>query len=69
MIPRQTNQKENQMIFELDNGKQLVGKACHGDTLYDVVVTNNLEIDGFGACEGTLACSTLPAAMSDARDK
>ncbi|KAI7690819.1 Adrenodoxin [Sarcoptes scabiei] len=49
------------VIFELDNGKQLVGKACHGDTLYDVVVTNNLEIDGFG----TLACSTCHLILSN----
>jgi ferredoxin len=29
-----------------------------GENLLDVVVNNNIDIDGFGACEGTLACST-----------
>lgn len=24
----------------------------------DVVVNNNIDLDGFGACEGTLTCST-----------
>ncbi|OQV22335.1 putative Adrenodoxin, mitochondrial [Hypsibius exemplaris] len=32
------------------------GKA--GDTLLDVIINNDLDFDGFGACEGTLACST-----------
>ena len=26
--------------------------------MLDVVINNDLDIDGFGACEGTLACST-----------
>lgn len=29
-----------------------------GKTLLDVVLDNDLDLDGFGACEGTLACST-----------
>lgn len=29
-----------------------------GDSLLDVVVKNNVDIDGFGACDGTLTCST-----------
>lgn len=29
-----------------------------GDSLFDVIVNNDIDIDGFGACEGTLACST-----------
>ncbi|VDK17903.1 unnamed protein product [Anisakis simplex] len=28
-----------------------------GDSLLDVVVNSDLPLDGFGACEGTLACS------------
>ncbi|XP_043928656.1 adrenodoxin, mitochondrial [Protopterus annectens] len=40
-----------------DNEKlTAVGKI--GDSLLDVVINNNLDIDGYGACEGTLACST-----------
>lgn len=29
-----------------------------GESLLDVVLNNNVDIDGFGACEGTLTCST-----------
>ena len=29
-----------------------------GDSLLDVVVDRDVQLDGFGACEGTLACST-----------
>ncbi|XP_072451363.1 ferredoxin 1b [Chiloscyllium punctatum] len=40
-----------------DNEKLTV-PAKEGESLLDVVIKNNLDIDGFGACEGTLACST-----------
>lgn len=33
-------------------------QAKIGDNLLDVIVDNDVDIDGFGACEGTLACST-----------
>ncbi|PIK34147.1 hypothetical protein BSL78_29032 [Apostichopus japonicus] len=29
-----------------------------GDSLLDVAIDNDLDIEGYGACEGTLACST-----------
>ncbi|XP_024906282.1 adrenodoxin, mitochondrial [Pteropus alecto] len=40
------------------DGETLTAEGKVGDSLLDVVVENNLDIDGFGACEGTLACST-----------
>ncbi|XP_067903511.1 ferredoxin 1b [Heterodontus francisci] len=40
-----------------DNEKLTV-VAKEGESLLDVVINHNLDIDGFGACEGTLACST-----------
>uniref|UniRef100_G1Q1S2 Adrenal ferredoxin n=1 Tax=Myotis lucifugus TaxID=59463 RepID=G1Q1S2_MYOLU len=40
------------------DGEILTTKGKIGDSLLDVVIENNLDIDGFGACEGTLACST-----------
>ncbi|XP_055963469.1 adrenodoxin [Sorex fumeus] len=40
------------------DGETLTTQGKVGDSLLDVVVDNNLDIDGFGACEGTLACST-----------
>lgn len=33
-------------------------KTEPGKTLYDAVIDNNVDIDGFGACEGTLCCTT-----------
>lgn len=39
-----------------------VGKV--GENLLDVVVNNDLDFDGFGACEGTLACSTCHLILS-----
>ncbi|XP_073806736.1 ferredoxin 1b isoform X1 [Danio rerio] len=32
--------------------------VTEGETLLDVVIKKNLDFSGFGACEGTLACST-----------
>ncbi|XP_009965416.2 adrenodoxin [Tyto alba] len=40
------------------NGERLTAMAKEGESLLEVVVNQNLAIDGFGACEGTLACST-----------
>ena len=33
-------------------------KGKVGDNLLDIIVDNNVDVDGYGACEGTLACST-----------
>lgn len=46
------------VTFVLYDGKKLVTEAKVGDTLLDVVVNNDLNIEGYGACEGTLTCST-----------
>ncbi|KAM6095568.1 adrenodoxin, mitochondrial [Chlamydotis macqueenii] len=47
------------------DGDKLTAKGKPGDSLLDVVVDNNLDIDGFGACEGTLACSTCHLIFED----
>ncbi|XP_026749394.1 adrenodoxin [Galleria mellonella] len=46
------------LTFILHDGKRLETEANVGDTLLDVVVNNDLNIEGYGACEGTLTCST-----------
>ena len=33
-------------------------QAKEGDNLLDIAINNDIDIDGFGACEGTLAYST-----------
>lgn len=40
------------------NGERIKVKGKIGDSLLDVVVNNSVDLDGFGACEGTLTCST-----------
>lgn len=46
------------VTFKLANGTKIKSKGNVGDSLLDVVVNNNIPLDGFGACEGTLTCST-----------
>ncbi|CAG2109877.1 unnamed protein product [Medioppia subpectinata] len=46
------------VTFVTTDGRRLTGAGKEGDSLLDVVVDNELDLDGFGACEGTLACST-----------
>ena len=39
--------------------------APEGENLLDIVINNDIDIDGFGACEGTLACSTCHLIFSE----
>ncbi|XP_033636105.1 adrenodoxin-like protein 2, mitochondrial isoform X2 [Asterias rubens] len=49
---------------ELD-GEKLTVKTSTGQNLLDVVIDNDLDIDGYGACEGTLSCSTCHLFFSE----
>ncbi|XP_014007533.1 adrenodoxin [Salmo salar] len=40
------------------DGEKISVKGSPGDSLLDVIIDQDLDFDGFGACEGTLACST-----------
>ncbi|KAJ1197223.1 hypothetical protein NDU88_001085 [Pleurodeles waltl] len=40
------------------DGERLTAAAKEGESFLDVVMKQNLDIEGYGACEGTLACST-----------
>ncbi|BFF98848.1 adrenodoxin-like protein 2 mitochondrial [Drosophila madeirensis] len=46
------------VTFVRANGTKIKTSGKVGDSLLDVVVNNNVDLDGFGACEGTLTCST-----------
>ncbi|XP_053214442.1 adrenodoxin-like [Panonychus citri] len=46
------------VTFIKAGGQKLVAYGRKNENLLDVVINNHLDIDGFGACEGTLACST-----------
>ncbi|XP_066149630.1 adrenodoxin-like protein 2, mitochondrial [Euwallacea fornicatus] len=50
--------KEVEITFIKANGARVKAKGKIGDSLLDVVINNDLDFDGFGACEGTLTCST-----------
>ncbi|XP_073439203.1 adrenodoxin, mitochondrial [Dendrobates tinctorius] len=47
------------------DGEAIVAEGKIGESLLDLVVEKNLDIDGFGACEGTLACSTCHLIFED----
>lgn len=52
------NSEEVKVTFVKANGERITAKGKIGDTLLDVVVNNSIDFDGYGACEGTLTCST-----------
>lgn len=47
-----------EITFVKANGDRIKVKGKIGESLLDVVVNNDVDLDGFGACEGTLTCST-----------
>ena len=52
------SEKEVKVTFVKPDGSRQTAKGKIGENLLDIVVDNEIDIDGFGACEGTLACST-----------
>ncbi|XP_039272136.2 adrenodoxin-like [Styela clava] len=46
-------------------GETTVVKAAPYDTILDVVIDNDLDIESFGVCEGTLGCSTCHVVLED----
>ncbi|RXG72775.1 Adrenodoxin, mitochondrial [Armadillidium vulgare] len=40
------------------SGQKFSVKGKEGDSILDVVKNNDLDIPGFGACDGTISCST-----------
>ncbi|KAF7214837.1 adrenodoxin [Nothobranchius furzeri] len=51
---------DNKVMVHFVNrdGEKITVKGSPGDSLLDIVINEDLDFDGFGACEGTLACST-----------
>lgn len=54
------------MTFVRASGERIKTKGKEGDSLLDVIVNNQIDLDGFGACEGTLTCSTCHLIFSQA---
>ncbi|XP_013785073.1 adrenodoxin-like [Limulus polyphemus] len=46
------------VTFIKDNGEQITVQGKVGENLLDIVINNDVDLEGYGACEGTLACST-----------
>ncbi|XP_011310853.1 adrenodoxin-like [Fopius arisanus] len=67
--PLQEKNEEVKVTFIRASGERIEAKGKIGDTLLDIVVNNEIDLDGYGACEGTLTCSTchliFPKAISD----
>ncbi|KAL6426143.1 hypothetical protein ACFW04_009008 [Cataglyphis niger] len=53
-----SKKKEISITFVKANGERIKAKGKIGDNILDIVVNNDIDLDGFGACEGTLTCST-----------
>lgn len=49
---------EVNITFVKVNGDRIKAKGKVGDSILDIVVNNDIDLDGYGACEGTLTCST-----------
>ncbi|XP_070158559.1 adrenodoxin-like protein 2, mitochondrial [Polyergus mexicanus] len=50
--------KEVSITFVKASGERIKAKGKIGDSILDIVVNNDIDLDGYGACEGTLTCST-----------
>ncbi|XP_043276994.1 adrenodoxin-like protein 2, mitochondrial [Venturia canescens] len=58
------DKQEVKVTFIRASGERIVGKGKVGDSLLDIVVNNDIDLDGYGACEGTLTCSTCHLILS-----
>ncbi|KAG0711996.1 Adrenodoxin, mitochondrial [Chionoecetes opilio] len=47
-----------EVTYQKADGTTFTVQGKEGDNLLDVAINNDIDLDGFGACEGTLACST-----------
>ncbi|XP_071990353.1 adrenodoxin, mitochondrial [Engystomops pustulosus] len=60
-----SSENKVKITFINRDGDSIVAEGKVGESLLDLVVEKNLDIDGFGACEGTLACSTCHLIFED----
>ncbi|KAK4304711.1 hypothetical protein Pmani_023355 [Petrolisthes manimaculis] len=47
-----------EVTYERADGVTFTVQGKEGDNLLDIAINNDIDLEGFGACEGTLACST-----------
>ncbi|KAL6258861.1 hypothetical protein P5V15_010807 [Pogonomyrmex californicus] len=53
-----SKKNEVTITFVKANGERIKAKGKVGDSILDIVVNNDIDLNGYGACEGTLTCST-----------
>ncbi|GIX85723.1 adrenodoxin, mitochondrial [Caerostris extrusa] len=67
--PARYYSKENSrwatIIFEKPDGTQIKRKGKVGDKIQEVVGINDPDFCGYGACDGTLSCSTCHVILSN----
>uniref|UniRef100_A0A8C5BET0 2Fe-2S ferredoxin-type domain-containing protein n=1 Tax=Gadus morhua TaxID=8049 RepID=A0A8C5BET0_GADMO len=65
--PVRFDMSDNKVTVHFVNrdGEKITAKGSPGDSLLDLVINEDLDFDGFGACEGTLACSTCHLVFSE----
>ncbi|XP_053976219.1 adrenodoxin-like protein 2, mitochondrial [Hylaeus anthracinus] len=59
-----SEKQEVNITFVKASGERIKAKGKVGDSILDIVVNNEIDLDGFGACEGTLTCSTCHLILS-----
>ena len=67
-INNTNNDQSVEVVYKKHTGEEFPTKTRLGENLLDVMVTNKLVDElqpGFGACEGTLACSTCHLIFSE----
>ncbi|GAB1602303.1 adrenodoxin-like [Argonauta hians] len=58
-LTSQTKTKDKVILHFVNvDGSKITTEAKVDNTILDTVIDNDLGFDGFGACEGTMACST-----------
>ncbi|XP_050457195.1 adrenodoxin-like protein 2, mitochondrial [Cataglyphis hispanica] len=53
-----SKKKEISITFVKATGERINAKGKIGDSILDIIVNNDIDLDGYGACDGSLTCST-----------
>uniref|UniRef100_A0A0N5CFF5 2Fe-2S ferredoxin-type domain-containing protein n=1 Tax=Strongyloides papillosus TaxID=174720 RepID=A0A0N5CFF5_STREA len=66
LMLRTLSSKSNKInvVFQTKDG-DFTGKGKIGESLLDVVINNDIPLDGFGACEGTIACCSCHVILNE----
>ncbi|RZF39927.1 hypothetical protein LSTR_LSTR002330 [Laodelphax striatellus] len=62
---KNSSEETFEITFIRPNGEKVVGKGKEGDSLLDVVNNNDLDLDGYGKCDGMITCGTCHVLFTD----